>query len=161
MDFDLSDEHQGLWFEYEDDPEPDPEKRAAFLIIPNNPLIEDKCRAKATTRPAQVNGRFRRQIALPDFNTGAYQRAVFVECCKGWRNIHDRSTGAPIPYDEEMKVKMSLAHKGAVDFVNDIAEALSTISEEQVREERAKFRNVVEVPNRPRQRELSDLSDPV
>jgi hypothetical protein len=158
MDFDLSDEQQGCWFEYDYDPEPDPAKRLAFLILPRTPLVEDTIRRKAITRPV-VNGRFRRQFQDVDFNSMVYEREKFVACCQGWRNLYDKKTGEPLPCTEENRRKLSMVHTGAVNFVNDIADALGELNEEQVRDERAKFRGVVEVQNRPPERELPHLSD--
>lgn len=146
--------HEAYYFTYEDEP------NLELLIAPLTPLVDEQCTDAAMQHPPAVNGRFRRQVQLPKFQSGKYTRLVFLACVKGWR-FKDPSTpalidehGEAIPYSEENKEAISRAHSGLVAFGYDIAKALGEISAEQVRQEREAFRRPAEVSPRLPQAEL-------
>lgn len=163
MDIDLTPlgegEPESTWFEYDEDDDPDPEKRVALELIGVTPLIQEECAKKATPKPVQVNGRFRRgrNIEMPTMNFWLYQRLIFQRCVKNWRNLKNKRTGEVIPCDEPHKAAVSEANNGLLQFGYDMAVALGEMSVEQIEKERARFRNVDQIPARLSEPELSDV----
>ena len=104
-----------------------------FLIIPQTPVIQGLASKEAIPRGVTVNGQYRRQNAMPD----------------------------PIPFSDEMCRAMSLAHAGAVQFVNDISDMMSRMTVQRIQKERDRFRGILPVSSRPPEPELPDVSDAV
>jgi hypothetical protein len=148
MDFDLRENPEGELWDYDDDREPDIDKRAHFRTIPLTPQISAQAWRDATPKAVNVNGRYRRQVDVPTPDVGLYQQAIFRLCCTGWENITDQAKQS-VPFTDETKRLMSLRHSGAVQFVNDIAEMLGRMTVERLQEERERFRNLSEIPSRP------------
>jgi hypothetical protein len=143
------------WFPYGED-----EPNLELLIAPLTPLVDDQCTEKGFRRPAQVNGRFRRQQPQADFQVGPYMRAVFVACVKGWRQVDATKPaltderGQEIPYSEENKLALSLSHVGLVRTGFQLAQALGEISADEIRAQREAFRRADQVPSRLADAEL-------
>ena len=161
INLDPTREDLGDWFAYEVAP------GLELRICKLTPPVDGECMKKATSRPTQVNGRFRRQLPTPEFDAILYQREIFLACVTDWRFLPGvpcpltDEHGAPLVYSEEHKRIVALQAKGLVTFGYEIANDLGDISAEQVRVERESFRRTDQILPGVAGSELRDVSDPL
>lgn len=129
--------------DYDEDPEPDPAKRAWLGISPLLPREDDDLREQfMDIKTPNLNGRFRRQVTpRVKFRQTDYEIEVFVRKVKRWGNLFfDEAKTEPIPYSEEHARLIAEHHRGLRQFACDMAAMLGEMTLEEIQKERDTFR---------------------